>query len=110
MENNNTFRAKIARILPTRLQLNSVFGSFSRKEWKVFYALLLVLVISTVMLLENVNRRFMVHVPRHGGQVAEGIIGTPRFINPILAYSEADQDLVSLVYSGLMRKNQDGTL
>jgi peptide/nickel transport system substrate-binding protein len=52
----------------------------------------------------------MVKIPLHGGSISEGIIGTPRFINPIIATSPADLDLVSLIYSGLMRKNSDGTL
>ncbi len=52
----------------------------------------------------------MVSVPLRGGSISEGIIGTPRFINPILANTPADQDLVALIYSGLMRKNTDGTL
>jgi len=52
----------------------------------------------------------MVQVPMRGGFISEGIVGTPRFINPILANSPADQDLVALIYSGLMRKSPDGTL
>ncbi len=52
----------------------------------------------------------MVNVPMRGGEIVDGIVGTPRFVNPILANSPADQDLVLLIYSGLMRKNPDGTL
>ena len=52
----------------------------------------------------------MTSVPMRGGSLSEGIIGTPRFINPVLALSDADKDLVSLIYSGLMRKTPDGTL
>ncbi len=52
----------------------------------------------------------MVNVPLQGGSITEGIVGTPRFVNPVLAFSDADNDLVSLIYSGLMRKNTDGTL
>jgi len=52
----------------------------------------------------------MVAVPAQGGNLTEGIVGTPRFVNPILANSLADQDLVSLVYSGLMRKDNSGNL
>ncbi|MFZ2072718.1 MAG: ABC transporter substrate-binding protein [Minisyncoccia bacterium] len=52
----------------------------------------------------------MTGVPMQGGSLSEGIIGTPRFVNPVLALSDAERDLVSLVYSGLMRKSPDGTL
>jgi peptide/nickel transport system substrate-binding protein len=52
----------------------------------------------------------MVSAPMPGGSISEGIIGTPRFVNPILALSDADRDLVSIIYSGLMRKSVDGEL
>lgn len=52
----------------------------------------------------------MVSVPLRGGSISIGIIGTPRFINPVLATSPVDQDLVAIIYSGLMRKNPDGTI
>lgn len=52
----------------------------------------------------------MVEVPLRGGSISMGIVGTPRFINPILANSLADEGLVSFIYSGLMRKNSIGTL
>ena len=96
--------------LPKKADISSVFSSFSKKEKFVFFGLVLILLISTAAILENVNKYFMVDVPMRGGSISEGIIGTPRFVNPILALSDADKDLVSLVYSGLMRKNSDGEL
>ncbi len=96
--------------LPGKSQINSAFHAFSKKERAVFLVLVLVLVISTLSILESINKHFMVSVPAYGGSISEGIIGTPRFINPVLAFSDADQDLVSLVYSGLMRKSGDGSL
>ena len=58
----------------------------------------------------RVNTQFLIEVPRFGGVLKEGVIGTPRFINPILAISETDRDLTSLVYSGLMRITPEGEL
>ena len=52
----------------------------------------------------------MVSIPDHGGSISEGIIGTPRFVNPVLANSPADLDLTALIYSGLMRRNEAGVL
>ncbi|MFT5036820.1 MAG: peptide/nickel transport system substrate-binding protein [Candidatus Azotimanducaceae bacterium] len=43
-----------------------------------------------------------------GGTLVEGVIGTPRFANPILAITRADQDIVALLYSGLMRLSAEG--
>ena len=97
-------------ILPSKKQINLVLTSFSKKEWMIFGALVVIFILSGLLILQKINRSFMVNVPMHGGQLSEGILGTPRFINPILAFSDTDKDLVALVYSGLMRKNSDGTL
>lgn len=51
----------------------------------------------------------MVAIPADGGTITEGILGMPTLINPVLALSDADKDITSLVYSGLMRKIPDGT-
>jgi len=49
------------------------------------------------------SNKFLSVVPQKGGKISEGLVGTPRFINPLLATSDVDRDLVALVYSGLMR-------
>ena len=96
--------------LPTKDQINSAINTFSKKEWTFFVVLVITLFISTLLILQSINKSLMVSIPLRGGSISEGIIGTPRFINPILANSPADLDMVSLIYSGLMRKNPDGTL
>lgn len=48
--------------------------------------------------------------PAEGGELTEGILGTPRFINPVLAVTRADRDMAALIYSGLMRLSPEGTL
>ncbi len=96
--------------LPKKSEIKSALFLFSKKEWYVFTSLLIILLITTLIILQNINKTFLVQVPISGGKISEGIIGTPRFVNPILALSDADKDLVSLIYSGLMRKNSDGTL
>jgi len=43
-----------------------------------------------------------------GGLYTEGLIGTPRLVNPLYANSsDVDQDLARLIYSGLFRWNPD---
>ncbi|MFW5853631.1 MAG: peptide ABC transporter substrate-binding protein [Patescibacteria group bacterium] len=44
------------------------------------------------------------------GALTEGLLGTPRFINPVLAINETDRTLTNLIYSGLLRLNQKGEL
>ncbi len=107
---NRIRNSKIAGKLPERSKINAALASFSKRERVVFSVLVLILIISTLSILHSINRYFMVTVPMHGGSISEGIVGTPRFINPVLENSLADQDLVSLIYSGLMRKTPDGNI
>jgi len=96
--------------LPKKNDIKQALSSFSKREYFVFIGLVLVLLVSTIVLLEKINKSFMVEIPMQGGSASEGILGSPRFINPVLAISDADNDLVSLVYSGLMRKDSQGNL
>jgi peptide/nickel transport system substrate-binding protein len=50
----------------------------------------------------------MVEVPAHGGSLTEGVVGSPRFVNPLLAITDADRDLTTLTYAGLMGVGPDG--
>ncbi len=74
----------------------------------LFFSFLLLL--STVLLLGQLNQYLTVEIPAPGGEVREGVIGFPRFVNPLLSSSDADRDLVSLVYSGLMKATPEGEL
>jgi peptide/nickel transport system substrate-binding protein len=55
-------------------------------------------------------RHFQVTVPAYGGSFTEGVVGSPRFVNPVLAVSDSDHDLVALTYAGLMGRSADGSL
>lgn len=97
-----------------RILSKETFGraihSFSRVEWYVFLALVGVVCISALLLVNKVNNAFLVSVPLKGGHIEEGIIGTPRFVNPVLAVTDAEKDLTAVIYSGLMKKTSEGTL
>ena len=88
----------------------SLFKTFTRNKWIVFWISLFVFVTTAFTLLYALNQKLLVGIPAHGGAHVEGVIGTPRFINPLLALSDADKDLVALVYSGLMRRDSTGKL
>lgn len=49
-------------------------------------------------------------VPAYGGSITEGIVGAPRFLNPVLEMTDADKDINSLIYAGLMKKDTNGDL
>ena len=57
-----------------------------------------------------INQQYTDIAPTQGGSITEGIVGTQRFINPVLAATRADQDVTALVYSGLLRIDATGSL
>ena len=76
---------------------------------KIFLGLFsLVFAIASLVLLFRLQSSFLVEVPTFGGSFTEGLIGSPRFINPILAVSDTDKDMSSLIYSGLLKPSENG--
>jgi len=56
-------------------------------------------------------KHYTIPVPKVGGEYAEGVVGYPLYINPLLSQSsDADADLVQLIYSGLFKYGQDGLI
>ena len=84
--------------------------AFSLTERIVFIAVAGIFAVSTFFLLVELNTALTIPVPTDGGSLTEGVIGVPRFINPLLAISDADRDLTALVYSGLMKVSGAGVL
>lgn len=48
--------------------------------------------------------------PRPGGAFREGLIGRPRFINPLWAANDNERDLSRLIYSSLVQYDESGNL
>lgn len=50
-------------------------------------------------------------VPASGGSMVEGVVGAPRYLNPLLSDNNpVDRDLASLIFDGLLRYGQTGQL
>lgn len=96
--------------IPKSQSLQKIVESFSFSERLLFGLAIIVLTASTVLMLKQVNSMLTVDTPVRGGSIVEGVIGTPRFINPLLALTDADRDLTTLIYSGLMKSRPDGSL
>jgi peptide/nickel transport system substrate-binding protein len=90
--------------------LENAIASFSKTQFTVFIISLAVATFAVLFMLIQINNTFIVEVPSEGGTITEGIIGAPTLINPVLALSDADKDLTAIVYSGLMRKGENGIL
>jgi len=91
-------------------KLSNIILKFSLSEKLFFYFLCIVFITSGLVLVEKFNRSLMIDVPANGGYLKEGIIGSPRFVNPVLAVSDVDHDLVELIYSGLVKNSADNSI
>jgi peptide/nickel transport system substrate-binding protein len=91
-------------------ELLEAISSFSNKQFIIFITTIFIAIISVIFILYKINSMFLVSVPISGGTINEGIVGVPTLVNPVIAISNADKDLTSLVYSGLMRKSPEGSL
>jgi peptide/nickel transport system substrate-binding protein len=91
-------------------EVASAVRAFTPTEKVAFVFFLALLGISAFVMVSKINQSFMVKIPALGGTLEEGIVGTPRFINPVLALGDADRDLTTLVYSGLLKVNTHGAL
>lgn len=85
-----------------------IYGASSQTERLIFSILIAVVVISGILIAWRINNSFLIAVADSGGTIEEGIIGIPRFINPVLSASDADRDLTVLVYSGLLKSTPEG--
>ena len=83
----------------------------SKKERVIIYVSLFLIVISAAYLGASNYFQKTKEVPAYEGEYSEGMVGQPRFINPILCQgSDIDSDLSALVYSGLLKLNHQGEL
>lgn len=73
------------------------------------YASITLFFASLYLLLITLNATTLVTVPSRGGTLRQGIIGAPRFINPVLAQTDSERSISALVFAGLMKELPDGT-
>lgn len=88
-----------------------LFYSFSDRK-KVTLAILFALVAGTSFFLAAYDYWVLREPsPAIGGSYTEGIIGEPRYLNPILSINnEVDRDIVSLIFAGLTKHNEKGDI
>lgn len=95
---------------PRESDIPRIVRGLSLQERIMFWGLFWLALTSVLGILARVNGSVSSIVPVHGGAISEGIVGNPRFVNPLLAVSEADKDLTALLYSGLLRVGESGEL
>ena len=96
--------------MPKERSVRGILRSFTIAEKAVFYFFTLIFILSSLLLLWKANNAFLVEVPIRGGILTEGVVGNPRFINPVLAISEADKNLTALIYSSFLPHHPPPTI
>ena len=93
---------------PALQKAEDTFHALSHTGRALFLFFAGLCVVSTVAVVYLLNYSLLIAVPAYGGSLSEGVIGAPRFINPVLGISDSDHDLTALVYSGLLRATPEG--
>ena len=102
---------RIKKSLSEFRRLKHLSKVLTRAEKCLFFLFLTCFIISVIVLIFSWHCQHTIIVPANGGILREGIIGQPRFINPIYAASnDPDRDLVNLIFSGLFRYNTSGEI
>lgn len=96
---------------PKFSQWKQIFKVLKGPE-KIFFAVLLVVfLVSGLELLTSLYLNITKEAPAYGGSYTEGIVGQPRFINPIYGETnDVDRTMIDLIYSGLLTYDKDGKL
>jgi len=88
-----------------------LFKFLNKKERKLAKISFLVLVLGILGVIFSACFLGAKILPAQGGTYREALLGYPRYLNPVLSHiNDVDRDIVSLLYSGLMRFNSDGNL
>lgn len=96
--------------LPFTQKAGQVLQSLSYGDTVIFAVLAGFMTLGAIFALGELRDQIVEVVPAQGGALTEGVVGSPRFVNPLLALSDADRDLVELTFAGLMSVDKEGAL
>lgn len=97
--------------LPSKKQWTQIFKVLNRKEKTALYIFSGIFLVSFLSLIIVFYAGKTKIVPAFGGSYSEGMVGSPRFINPLYAQgSDVDRTLVEIVFSGLMKYDGAGNI
>lgn len=91
-------------------RLKRSFILMSLIEKRAFYLISIVLILLVGILTNNFYIDHTDKIPSGGGTYKEAIAGELKYINPVLASSDADSSVSKLLFSGLVKFDQDKIL
>lgn len=96
---------------PSLAQLKALPQFLNAREKRIIRLSVGLIAVCLITLLVNFYFSHTAMVAKQGGSYTEGLVGTPQYINPILAsYNDVDRDLSSLIFNGLLKLNDEGVL
>lgn len=96
---------------PKFSQWKQIFKVLKPKERITFILFLSLALLSASYLIIDLYINSTNKAPAYGSVYTEGVVGQPRFINPIYGETnDVDRTLIDLVYSGLMAYGKDGKI
>ncbi|MFA6422293.1 MAG: peptide ABC transporter substrate-binding protein [Candidatus Buchananbacteria bacterium] len=97
--------------MPTAKQLKYLPRILKKGEKRLFIVLSAALILCLVLLIIQSFNFLTVPIAEPGGEYVEGLVGAPRYINPILAQTnDVDVDLSKLIFSGLLKYDNNRQL
>ena len=96
--------------LPSLKQLKYLKRLLDQKEKKIIFFLFWLSLISLIGLLFYLYFKNSEIKPAYGGTYSEGLIGEPKFINPLLANNDIDLSISNLIFSGLFKYDENNEL
>lgn len=96
--------------LPSWIQLKQLPKFLNKTEKLQLTVALVILILSSLTVAWRFYLKNSIAVANYGGSYTEGLIGVANLVNPILATSDVDRDLTKLIFSGLMKVNEQGEL
>jgi ABC-type transport system substrate-binding protein len=96
---------------PKISQWKQLFKILRGTERKYFLVLVILAFVSATYLAVDFYIKNTKESPAYGGSYTEGVVGQPRFINPIYGETnDIDRTLIGLIYSGLMTYDKNGKI
>jgi peptide/nickel transport system substrate-binding protein len=109
LSNSKSFLSRVwqgFRLLPNlrRNQIPLILESFNKTDFYSLSVLAVIFFLAGGFLIYNNSSSGAGNNPDYGGEIVEGLVGQPQFLNPILApASSVDSDISKVVYAQLLK-------
>lgn len=101
----------MSKKFPSFSQWKQIFKVLKKTERLFFLSFAILAFASAIYFIIGFYINSTQLVPAYGGAYTEGVVGQPRFINPIYGETnDVDRTLIDLIYSGLMSYDKEGKI